>query len=321
MASERDKKSLEAGLRVLAGERGAAGKSGYAIVREGRRIRVEYGTDSDDDVTWLALVCRYDDVATPHVALGYRGEPALTAVRPLDIRLERERDGHVRAKREGLVVEWQSGDPEFDARVFVDSPTTEPRVLAAVLGPEVRKAVGSLLELGFDLIRIDADGEVRARLEARAFVRERDSDGLARAASAVDAFIGLSGRLPAIDATGGRHPARPLATMTSVLKVLGVVGWFGNVPFVWLSYAGMAKLQGVPITEDDRTAVMLGCVAVGIVGGLAGSRGYANLVASRARGRSDALGLRSSASLAGFGGFSVLTFLGALAVAVASGWF
>jgi len=320
MAPERSTNDLDEGLRALAGEAGAAGKRGYPIVRDGHRLRVEYVTDSDDEIQGLSLVCRYDDVAVPHASGSYRGEPRLRAVRPLDLRLERERDGHVRAKREGLVGEWQSGDPAFDERVFVTSPTTDPAVLAAVLGPAAREAVMALLALGFETVKIDVEGEVRAGIGQGDFVRTQGPGGGERAASALDAFCRLTSGLPIVAATGGVHPRPPLAGLTLALQIVGVVGWLGNVTFIALAHLAMGKVFGLPASRDASTLGVVGCVAVGVFGGFVGAKLHAARVATRARGRSDALDLETKALIAGFGGSSVLVFLIAFGAATLAGW-
>ncbi len=309
----REASDLHAALRALAG-------GGEAIVQGDRRIRVEYATDSDGDVTGLALVCRYDAVATARVASGYRDAGALRAVRPLELRLETERDGHARARREGLVREWQSGDPAFDDRVFVNTPTTDPAVLSAVLGPAAREAVLALLDLGFEPIGIDVAGEVRASLPAQEFTRDRGPDGAARAAAAIDAFLRLTAQLPIVTASGEAHPRRPLAGVTLALQAVGLVGWLGNIPFVAGTHYALCRVFGVSVQARASTASLAASVALGIVGGLLGAKGYAALVAARARGRADALDLSTTARLAGFGGCSVLTFVAARAVATAAGW-
>lgn len=323
MAQERGTHDLDAGLRSLAGEAGEAGKRGYPIVREGRRVRVEYVTDSDDEIQALSLVCRYDDVAAPHAPGSYRGESRgesrLQAVRPLDLRLEREREGHVRAKREGLVGEWQSGDPAFDERVFVKSPTTDPAVLAAVLGPEAREAAMALLGLGFETVQIDVEGEVRAGIGQGDFVREHGPGGAERAERAVDAFLRLTSRLPIVAATGGAHPRPPLAVLTRALQIVGVVGWLGNVTFVALTHVAIGGVLGLPASRDASALGVAGSVAVGILGGVVGARLHGARVATRARGRSDALELEMKARIAGFGGCSVLAFVIAFGAATLAG--
>src|SRR6185369_13478406 len=102
---------------------------------------------SDDDVLTMTLSFPYDAVARPSEGL-YRDKRGLSALRPLAIELRREGDADVEAKDTGLSVEWQSGDAEFDRDVYVTSPTTDPRVLGAVLGPAARDAVRALLDLG-----------------------------------------------------------------------------------------------------------------------------------------------------------------------------
>lgn len=310
---------LEEGLRVLAGSRGASGKNGYAIVHDGHRILVEYSTDSDDDILAVRLTCRYDEAATWRRSTKEPMPPPVRAIRPLAIQLSAEGGGHVRAKREGLAIEWQSGDAEFDDQVYVQSPTTDPVVLAAVLSPRVQAATCSLLDLGFESVSIDDDGKtdrerkVVARALTNAFVRGGDGSGYERARAAVESFIALAESLPPLITLPGSHPRPPLARLTSVLRVVGIVGWLFNYPLAAITYGGLSQLMGVP-EHDVPTYVVVLALTVGLASGFFAAVRYGSLVAERARGRSDVLDLKVRASIAAFGSASVLATYAAMVV-------
>lgn len=62
-----------------------------------------------------------------------------------ELELRRETEGDVRAKQSGMNVEVQTGDPEFDRYVYLESPYGQA-VLAPMLGsPELRRVLGTLL--------------------------------------------------------------------------------------------------------------------------------------------------------------------------------
>ena len=151
MSREEDdaENALVAELRALAGE--PAGDR-FVVSRRGRSITVTHDGGSSSSLT---LRASYDAVARAAADTNegtYRGSPrvdrALVAPRPLAIVLRKD------APR-GIRTAYETGDRRFDDAVFVDTPTTNPTVLAAVLGPEVRAAVLTLFELGFLRVTID----------------------------------------------------------------------------------------------------------------------------------------------------------------------
>ncbi len=56
-----------------------------------------------------------------------------------------ENPGHVEAKRTGLTVEVQTGDPDFDRRVFVESAVAHEDLAVTLASPAVRQAVVTVL--------------------------------------------------------------------------------------------------------------------------------------------------------------------------------
>ncbi|HVY48440.1 MAG TPA: hypothetical protein VHB21_21275, partial [Minicystis sp.] len=220
-------------LRRLAG---VGDVDGFVVEAAPHPFEVRYFSGS---ASHLRFVARYDAVARadhdaaarPAGAGSYRrsGRGGLVAVRPLAITLRRERSDDVEAKRKGVNVEHQTGDDDFDRNVYVSTPTADPEVLSAVLGPKLRSGVLALLDLGFQYVAIDdRDGDVEAYLSA--FVERNPRPG--RGEKAVAAFALVLSDLPAITASGGAHPRPPFwargVTLGVVWIASGVLGPFAS---------------------------------------------------------------------------------------------
>jgi hypothetical protein len=220
-------------LRAIAG---VSGTDGFVIALRPHPITVLYRSGSS---SCLDLQARYDDVARDDLEQDARHDvkaagdyrrsgraPRLVAVRPLAITLRREDVGDVVAKRKGINVEHQTGDEVFDRAVYIDTPTTDARVLDAVLGPALRAGVLALFALGFQTVTIDDGGVVNAHMSY--FTQLVPTPG--RGERAVAAFARILSALPAITPSGGAHPVPPV--------------WARPVP-LWLFIAGVTFL-GVP---------------------------------------------------------------------------
>jgi hypothetical protein len=279
----------------------AKAPSGDFVIRRAAPIDVRFSTDSDGDVTALTMSVGYDQVARSTPAL-YRDALRLEAVRPLDIELRPEKPADWQAKSSGLSVEWQSGDSEFDAAIYVQTPTTNPHILAAVLGPEVRSAVLALRELHFVVI-IDRDGSVSAVIARAHFDASKGAGQRALAA-----FEQVIGHLPAILASSTKRPPLPLSGWTNALGFLGAAGWLLNV-----GYATIVAMLVQTCAPSTRKANVSGSTIVllilfAIVAGIFGARWYGRAVERRVRGSSDAHVRGAGARISAFGGFSVLAF-------------
>lgn len=271
----------------------------FRIVHDGCVIHVVVHLDNDDDLNGLTLVTAYG-AAMPSTA-------ELRAIRPMAIKLRRETMADREARASGLVQSWLAEDEYFDGYVYVDSPPHDSGVLAAVLGPVVRHAACSLLQLRFEEIVIDVDGEVHAYMDGHTAALE-DRDNAAQ--RALEALSTLARELPAVGRLPGRHPSPPLAGIVRELGWIGVVGWGLNVSLVGLAAICFEWLTGKQLGGQGFDLVML--VGFALVCGLAASRLLGALVTKRAKGRSDTLKLRKEAGWAGFTGGSTLVFAAVL---------
>lgn len=310
--SDDSESALVAELRGLA--RAAAHADSFVIARDRLRIEVSYSGGSSSSLT---LTARYDDVARPvPPAAGYRDVvAALRAPRPMRITLRPEDGSDVAAKREGVSVEWQTGDEEFDPRVYVETDTTEPAVLSAVLNAEVRAATLALIDLGFKTVILDDDGEVIARVVE--FVQRVPRPK--RGQRAIDAFARLLSNLPSVTHVHAPREPVPLLGWTRLLGVIGAIGWGLNVGYVGLIVISFHALAGRSAGEPEGpgTGATLAIIAAAIVAGVIGAKFYAGIVRERVRGRSNAHQLMFTASLSAFGGASVLTFTAMFIAAMA----
>lgn len=292
--------NIDTELRALAG---STTDNSFTILRGMHRVNVSFATDNDDDITSLSLATPYNVVARA-VPGGYRDATPLTGPRPMRIELRPETIVDRAAKSEGVSVEWQSGDADFDREVYIDSPVADAALLSRVIDAEVRGGALALFALGFSAVEIDdAYGLVVARLPKARFVASVETPGLV----ALAAFERVFSNLPAIEGTAPRVVKRPLWGAANLfLTLIGGAGWLVNV-----GYAGglglLARhLRGVEVTMT--APMVIGPVLFGIVCGLLGGSAWRRLAERLARGASNAHMQGARAVWVGFAGFSVIAF-------------
>jgi len=235
---------------------------------------------------------------------------ALAAVRPMDVTLRIESAGDTLDKKKGVVVELQTGDPEFDDKVFVDTQT-ENAVMREVLNEKARDAVRRLFACRKPLVSIDSSGtlelsgtqiEVTGGTIAALFF-----EGLGEHSSIVDpgkhvldAMRDLARAVPPIRAAQGAKRA-PMAVKRRMAFLATAVAAF--------------VVSAVNLYEHPRGMTALASAAGGaVVGGLLSFpltplvfydvRGTSNAGAIRARGT-----FALSAMLAGVVSALVLLYL------------
>ncbi|HEY1691199.1 MAG TPA: hypothetical protein VGG39_03510 [Polyangiaceae bacterium] len=271
----------------------------------------------------LTLEASYDAVAHADAApgtreAGYRSSAragTLAAVRPMSIVLRAEDASDRVAKAEGISREHQTGDEAFDAAVYVESPTTDEGVLAAVLNETVRAAARNLLTLAFDAITVD-DGEGRVTGSISGFRHLVDAEDAAR--RMVRAFATLLRGLPPIRVGAGRHPRRSALPASLAFGGFLVAVVLGPVALMGIAGANdctESASDGEGVTLKDGcgvtfwTATLLACIAAFVAYFVA--RALARL---RMSGHSDSHKRILHVGLAAFwwGGFA--TFVVSLAI-------
>ncbi|MBM4380783.1 MAG: hypothetical protein FJ086_16010, partial [Deltaproteobacteria bacterium] len=282
-------------LAARLARRGEPGGRAFTVGHASGGVAVEVSLDNDDDPTGVTLWADYEAVARRDGKL-----PA--APRPLGITLGREGMAHREARASGLVHEWQTGDSEFDAFVYVDAPAAPPGLMEAVLNPPVRAACERLLRRGALWVQLDVEGRVAARFATS----PGEPVPAWHVAEWADAFALLQSHLPYVPASGAAHAPPPLQRLVSALGWVGKVGWALNVVYVGLLVGGTAHLLGLDVEDPLPALQLLGLVLLSLGLGAGLSHALGEAVARRARGRADALRLRGRARWAGFGGGSVL---------------
>jgi hypothetical protein len=206
-------------LRELAGV--PRGTNTFALEWQGVRVNVRFNDGSSKSLT---LETPYDDAARampPGAA--YRNTGRVFAIRPMKVSLVSETNEHVVGKAEGD-VELQTGDAPFDAKVYIDAPTTPPAALFA--SDDMRAAVLELLALGF-MMQIDDDtGLVTATRHSFSSMSVEQREGR----RALHAFSRMAKGMPPVSSTGGKHPGEALGLSTRIAAILGAITFFGGMP-------------------------------------------------------------------------------------------
>lgn len=282
------------------------------VLRHGPyEIKVDYNGGSSKHIELSAkydAVARIDHPALVARARAYRaGAPQpLLAPRPLGIELTREDTDDVAAKASGLNVEWQSGDPAFDGFVYVDTPTTDPEILASVLGPEVRRAVCELIAMEFKTIMIDDGGDVSAYLSE---FSSSEPPRPNRGADALRWFVQILSNLPAVASSGPMVKRNPLFGLTVTLGVVGFIGWGLNYFYVegilWLAKEALGISASAATFAWTELVI---AVAIAIAAGIVGAFIHGRIVGALSRGTSSALRNVRMAQLGAWAGVSVLAF-------------
>jgi hypothetical protein len=180
-------------------------------------------------------------------------------------------------------VEFQTGDPEFDRSVYVDT-RTPPEVLVHVLEDGARRAVRDLFALELtDIVIDDMLGEIRATLVSFPSLVRPEPTG----ARAVDAFARLARALPRVARVAGRHTSHPLQGTNILLGIVAALTFFGGFPVYCGVIAAprcknrMSVFEAAACVGPGIPGIILGVVVAVLVGALA------SRFTRRYRGRSD----------------------------------
>lgn len=193
----------------------------------------------------------------------------------MNIVFRAETPGDREGKARGQNVEVETGDPAFDAAVYVDTPTTDGDLLRAVLNADVREAVLAIFALRADSVSVDDDcGSVEVQLTGRPRLVNDDS----RAVKLVHAVALLARAVPHVTATGEKHASPPwfgrivVATLLAAPGVLAmpisflyVAKLFGGTTGVTLSQLALKEGYGPPRLVGFASALFFGLLAVSLV--------------------------------------------------------
>lgn len=265
------------GLRAL-GPPGAG--SDFVVTHRGVPIRVRA---FDGSAEHMVLETPYLGAPREH-ALDYRSAAgALLAPRPMDIVLRRESAEDVRGKERGVAIEVQTGDPDFDARVYVDSPSRHDVSRAVLAAAPLRAAVRALLDARAGPLTIDTmDAAISLRLDT--------FGGLpADVGWTLEHFATIATSVPEVRASS---EARPASSWLGVQLLLGAAAILGILPTLLVVFTVLPARCYV--TDDEGTAIacsVAGCcepAGYGLAVGLAVGLVAAAVAWHRIRGTSNA---------------------------------
>ncbi len=197
---------------------------------------------------------------------------ALTIPGFYELTLHRETDLHREAKRTGLTVELQTGDPEFDKKVFIESRASNEDLLLTFASPAVRRAVVAVLEhtetleLSAEAICLRLRGE-----EAYQPTKLRELLGALRT---------IAGAPRAVAPVTERTPRRVLASY--IVLVLGLPAAIALTVYSLHHYAPFGPMVG------------LVALSFALVGNMASAPALRRVVAGRSRSHVDFAVLRGA---------------------------
>lgn len=256
-----NKLTLIGQLRVMAGVE--ADTNRFGIQRDGRAISVVFKPGTSDT---LELTTPYPgpEAGTKRPA-GFRGVALpLTAPRPLRIHLFKESRLSVRLKEMGIEREVELGDPLFDQRVYINSPSGDDIIKAVLAEPGARAAVIELLERDAASIVIDdKNGQVGLNL-VRFTEREPDQE---RAVRMLDALGCLVSALPSVSPT---PEGRPADVAWAIMVFMGITGFIGVIgtPLAYFRLGPEYCLKPVGLGDETKVVCSAGpeCCTPGYVG-------------------------------------------------------
>ncbi|UQA57852.1 hypothetical protein [Polyangium aurulentum] len=287
-------------LRALAGV--GENVNSFEILRDGCPIRVVWSPGSTDSLDLYTAMPtpppgRPEGVRT--AAGAYRGPgvvPALVVPRPMAIKLRREDRNDKDLKAAGINREFQTGDPLFDTRVYIDTQSEDEVIRTVLASTDARIAALDLLEKDCSTIIIDnAKGDIHLGIVEFA---QRAPDQ-ARAERLVQNMARLARALPAVR-TSGTSPVDPTGCPVAGGCVLTVLGLVASPITYFATSPGRC-------VESDGDGWNLVCGAgpdcctpglVGITGGVLLSLPIILLFSRVIRGRSDSSTTRSLAYVA-----------------------
>jgi hypothetical protein len=254
-------------------------RDAFTLAWRGVAVTVAYTRGS---AASLSVRAHYPTVPTGTVLTGH-----LRAVRPMAIELRPERGDDRAAKRTGVSVEAQTGDAEFDATVYVDTPSP-PDVARRVLAARaLRAAALEVLAVGVSELVLDDDARcVHVRLATPAHFA---AWGL-EPERLLDRVVDLAKHAPPVEALyGSHHSAAPPVSTGALMAVFAA-----SAPVAIGSY--LSLLPGVcrgPCMAGGCELLVLNdplCWrphAIGLALGLAGWVVALLTLGRRLRGRSD----------------------------------
>lgn len=210
---------------------------------------------------------------------------AVTVQRPMNIRLRAQTSEDDEHLASGVARELRTGDPEFDAQIYIETELDE-RAVRGVMNEGVRAAVLELVRISRGVAQLDhviLDDD-QGHISAQWSYGRRDAGfDLAPAKAAVSTVDALADALPALIASG-KPPPNPI-----LARVVRTANWvsLGGVGAAGISFATIPKTAAPLLNECILAGVVLAaCLIVAC---------YFLI-----RGRADSPDLRARAMVASF---------------------
>jgi hypothetical protein len=283
-------------LRTLAGA--PEGNAKFVVVTNTVKVFVAYSSGSGSHVRFsVAYGQAPQKIVPPSAEGGYRAKPTaastLRAGRPMNILLRSETPDDVDGKRQGIAVEFQTGDAAFDDEVYINTDTPHEVLNQVLASRALREAVIRLFREGISYVTLDDDGSmISCSLYTFA---HRKHDGT-RAERILSAMATLALETPPVEESGELAPP-PQAPWLDWIAVAGGFILFFGVPIYLALVPGRCW---DPSSDGDGSSLVCrpGCCEPmwqGLLLGLLLAIPFATLLSARIRGRSDSHARRSLA--------------------------
>lgn len=272
-------------FRSLAGASPGTGTQVFEFRIQGVHIHVLHQPGSSSS---LYLSAFYPDPGKPTASIPRASPPiqsAPMAIRPMSILLRPETEGDREAKQRGVAVETQSGDPHFDAQVFIDTRTPAQTIAYVLSSPYLRAGIQSLLADGCSHIVLDDERErITAHLQTFTDLQQRPG----RAQRMLDALVNVALHAPYIQRSSKKHPPDTLFRWLIAGSVIaGLLLTMGPLPYFLAADAFCGEKSTV---SRAPWSYMGGCHApmpLGILIGAVLGVIWGKLIAGQIRGHSN----------------------------------
>ncbi len=239
----------------------------------------------------LHFSARYPDPSTPGAPQSLVPTPyqqAPLTIRPMAIQLRPETEEDRKAKQQGVVLEFQTGDAPFDQEVFIDTISPAPTIAHVLASPALRAAVRVLFAEGFSRVLIDDEnGCITAYFSAFPTMHKRPG----QASRMLEAFVNIARYAPYVQRSAEKHPTdTQLVWLIAGTAMAGVMLFIGPLPYFVLS--DTLCNDASPIARPPFS-YMGGChapVPLGIVVGSLLGVLWGKVISGKIRGRSNSAG-------------------------------
>lgn len=255
---------------------------------DGPTVEVSYFGGSGSNVTLTSAFGFGATASGPSSAQHYRESPApLRAARPMKITLREEDESDRHAKEEQIAREFQTGDPRFDARVYIDTSTPDAVLRELFASKALRDAAIALLDEGVRSIELD-DSE--RRVSATLFTFASQTHDERRAERLVRAFEQVVRSTPRVIDSGEPAPTDAEGALITAFAAIAGLLFFSGVPLYFALAPNRCWVSSSDGEGSSLDCAIAGCcdpIAPGLALGTALAFVAWFVAPRRIRGRSD----------------------------------